>query len=118
MANAGWANVKPVKPGEVRNPSGINGYTYRADAERDLAKWCKKHGTELIERLLNDAKKGKAYALKLALDRILPAVHEHELRIPGIDPVGLGDELAAAAKRRRSNGSAADPHPGSNGGGV
>ena len=77
----GAKDVAPfqIKPGEVRNPTGVNQYTYRDDAERDLAAWCKEHGTELIDRLLDDAMKGKPLPLKLALERILPAVTKHEV---------------------------------------
>jgi len=91
----GAENLKPIKPGEVRNPAGANQYTYRADAERHLDRWCKQHGRELIERLLEDAKQGKGYAMKLALDRILPAVTRHEVEIPAIE----SDALEAALDR-------------------
>ncbi len=76
------SGLKPCKPGEVRNPKGINQYTYRARAEEYLDHWCKEHGRELIERLLDDAKRGEPYAMKLALERILPATVRHEVELP------------------------------------
>lgn len=93
-------NLNPVKPGEVRNPTGINQYTYRADAERHLDRWCKKHGRELIERLLDDARSGKGYAMKLALDRILPAVMRHEVELPAIESNALEAALDRFAAER------------------
>ena len=77
-------NLKPATKGEVRNPKGINGFTYRDDAERDLAMWCKQYGNEVIERLVKDAKQGKGYAMKLVLDRILPVVQKVE--VTGLEP--------------------------------
>jgi hypothetical protein len=71
----------PIKPGQVLNPKGINQYTYRAEAEKHLAQWCKTHGRELIDKLLDEAKRGNDRMMKLALDRILPAVKEVDLRV-------------------------------------
>ena len=99
-------NLIPAKPGEVRNPRGINQYTYRAKAEASLAKWCAQHGDAVIERLVEDAKRGKSYAMRLVLERVLPAVQAHEVRIPGSDPAALSDFLAKSAPRIRSNGAA------------
>ena len=107
----GRENLRPPwKPGEAPNPAGANQYTYRSDAERDLARWCKEHGTDVIERLVTDAKKGKGYAMKLVLERILPAVAHHEHHIPGADAAGLVDYLAGIAASRPATVS-----PGSNG---
>ncbi len=99
----------PIQPGEVRNPKGINQYTYRADAEKDLAEWCKKYGHELIERLLEDARKGKSKMMELALARILPAVKEVDLRIPGADPAELEDAIDAFLAKRGASGADAEP---------
>jgi hypothetical protein len=77
--------VSPIKPGEVRNPQGRNQYTYRREAERDLERWCRKHGRELIEKLLDEARAGRSWAMKLALERILPVVQEHKITIPNVD---------------------------------
>ena len=100
----------PVK-GEVRNPEGRNQYTYRADAERHLEKWCKIHGEELIERLVTDAAKGKGYAMKLALDRILPAVQQHDIAVIDTADDGLADRLAAVIRARKGNGHDPNPEP-------
>jgi hypothetical protein len=89
------SGLRPAKPGDVRNPKGLNQYTYRADAEKHLDDWCKKYGKELIERLLEDAKSGKGYAMHLALDRILPAVQKHDVKVYDADPA----ELEAALDR-------------------
>ena len=37
---------------------------------------------EIIDRILLDARSGKGWALKLVLDRILPAVTKHEHEVP------------------------------------
>ena len=84
MGHGPIENLRPFKPGDVGNPQGINQYTYRADAERDLAAWCKQYGSEVIERLVKDAKAGKGYAMKLVLDRILPVVQKVE--VTGLEP--------------------------------
>ncbi len=102
----GIENLNPIQPGEKRNPKGINGFTYRDDAERCLAKWCKENGDTLIERLLEDAAKGKGWAMKLALDRILPAVQKHEIHLPEADPASLDAWLSSLDAKRRANGNA------------
>ncbi len=83
-------NLLPgAKKGEVRNPKGNNQYTYRREAERNLDKWCKKNGKQLVERLLDLAAAGKPWAMKLALERILPVVQEHKHRFPEVDDAKL-----------------------------
>ncbi len=99
-------NLDLIKPGEVRNPKGINGFSYRDDAERCLAKWCKENGDTLIERLLDDAANGKGWAMKLALDRILPAVQKHEVSTPGADEAALDALLVRLAPKAKTNGDA------------
>ncbi len=106
MGHGPIENLKPYKKGDVGNPKGINGYTYRADAERSLAKWCKEHGDQVIERLVADAVKGRGYAMKLMLERILPAVQKHEVDIPGADESALDDFLVRFAAKKRTNGDA------------
>ena len=93
-----------VKPGEVRNPKGVNQYTYREDAERDLAEWCKVYGSDLIEKLCDEAKAGNDKMMKLALERILPAVTKHEVAVPGADPAGLAAFMLERTAPRRANG--------------
>lgn len=108
----------PIQPGEVRNPKGVNQYTYREDAERDLAEWCKIYGSDLIEKLCDEAKRGNDKMMKLALDRILPAVTKHEVAVPGADPAGLAAFMASLTPDRRANGhDRTDEHPGTNGSG-
>ena len=79
----------PTQPGEVLNPKGINQYTYRRQAEVDLERWCRKHGRELIEKVLDLALAGKPWAVKLMLDRIMPVVQKHEIQLPEIDESSL-----------------------------
>lgn len=88
------ANLRePIKPGECRNPEGKNQYTYRREAERDLDRWCKRYGTKLIEKLLDLAAAGKPWAMKLALERILPVVQEHKHRFPDVSDAKLDAAL-------------------------
>ena len=112
-SNAGHANLlPPVRPGDPgRNPKGINQYTYRQDAEKHLSAWCVKYGEDLIDKLLDEAKGGDTTMMKLALERILPAVKEVDLRIPGSDPAELVDGVAAFFNRRRTNGADRDALP-------
>ena len=98
------ATLKPAKKGEVRNPKGINGFTYRAKAEEHLANWCKRYGKELISKLLNEAKKGDPVFMRMALDRILPAVQAHEVTLTEPDGEALASRLAGLAVARRGNG--------------
>jgi hypothetical protein len=111
-------NLIPAKPGEVRNPTGRNQYTYRAEAEKHLDEWCKLYGQELVDTIANAAKAGKPWAAKLILDRVLPAVQHHDVKSSGPDLAGLGDALASLAKSKRSNGRDRDADAGSNGGGA
>jgi hypothetical protein len=81
--------ASPIKPGEVRNPKGVNQYTYRRQAEVDLERWCRKYGRELIEKVLDMALAGKPWAVKLMLDRIMPVVQKHEIQLPEIDDASI-----------------------------
>ena len=88
MKNTGELR-EPIKPGEVHNPKGNNQYTYRREAERDLERWCRHHGRTLIEKMLDLAAEGKPWAMKLALERILPVVQEHKHRFQEVDDAKL-----------------------------
>lgn len=115
----------PIQPGEVRNPKGINQYTYRGDAEATfdrLLRSVAERGEETVaEAILEDlcvmAQERNTWAIDRVLERILPKVDRHELDVSGSDTAGLVDALADAARRRRSNGDGREPHAGSNGGG-
>lgn len=100
---------RPIKPGQVLNPEGRNQYTYISEAEQDLDKWLREkengqtNSSAIIERLVIDAKSGVShgYAMKLVLDRILPAVNKHEHTGAGGGPIALSsaaewDELTSA----------------------
>ena len=83
----------PIAAGEVRNPEGKNQYTYRREAERNLERWCRIHGKTLIEKMLDLAAAGKPWAMKLALERILPVVQEHKHRFPDVSDAKLDAAL-------------------------
>ena len=108
-------NLTPFPPGNNANPTGINQYTYRTRAEQDLEDWCVEHGREMVRVIADAARAGKPWAAKLILDRVLPAVQKHEVEIPGADPAGLFDALAAVAKSKRANGHDRDADTGANG---
>ena len=93
-----------VKPGEVRNPLGHNQYTYRDDAKKAFAELAKSNADDFLEKVFDLAKDGESWAAKLVWEEILPAVKSVELLIPGADPLGLADGLAALAAKRRANG--------------
>jgi hypothetical protein len=110
--NAGHANIIPPQPGEVRNPSGINQYTYRKDAEatfeRLLRSVADRGEMTVAEAILTDLVEmgqGKdKWAIDRVLERILPAVTKHEVDLPGADPAALAARLAPSTSRSRTNG--------------
>ena len=105
----------PIQPGEVLNPKGINQYTYRRQAEIDLERWCRKNGRALVEKLLDLASAGKPWAMKLALERILPVVQEHKISIPNVDDASieaaldrfLANQTSEVPAKPNGNGAAA-----------
>jgi len=104
-------NLIPAKPGEVRNPKGINQYSYKREAERifdklllDAAKRDKRGRCRLeivLEMAISKAEKGDGVALDQILKRVLPVTTKHEVE-PGerLDASGVLDRLAALADRR------------------
>ncbi len=113
------ANLLPEwEPGQTGNPTGVNQYTYRRNAEASLEKWCKEHGDAVIERLVLDAQDGKGYAMALVLDRILPVVKHVELSVPGVDVSGLVDAVAARAATIRTIEPDREPDASTDGSGV
>jgi hypothetical protein len=96
------ANLTPWKPGESGNPSGRNFATYRREVEQLLVDALevidddgRSQAKAILDRLLADAKAGKPHAMKLVLERILPAVTKAELELPGVDAAGLAIALEA-----------------------
>ena len=81
--------MAPIAKGEVRNPKGINQWTYRREAEASLEKWCRSHGAELIEKVCDIALSGRPWAVKLLMERILPVVQEHKIQIPHVDDASI-----------------------------
>jgi len=105
-------NLRPWKPGESGNPAGVNQYTYRREAEKDLDEWCKEYGREMVRVIADAARAGKPWAAKLMLDRILPAVQKHEVDIPeGTEASTLLARLSRIAPARRTNGDGREPEP-------
>jgi hypothetical protein len=103
-----------AKPGEVRNPKGINQYTYRKDAEATFERLLKTIADRpekmtVAEAILSDlaemAQSKDKWAIDKVLERILPAVTKHEVEATGVEP----DALGAALNRFRSNGKGAIP---------
>lgn len=66
----------PVKPGEVRNPKGVNGWTKARQRVREMLA---EEGADIMEVAAGLAKAGDSQAIKLLLGPLLPAEkHEHE----------------------------------------
>ena len=112
--------MPPPKPGEIRNPEGRNQYTYRAEAEKHLEEWCVEFGRDLVRVICDEAKRKRPWAAKLMLDRILPAVTQHELTVT--EPAGIEALLSRVDQvrtARRGNGDARgdDPERASSGNG-
>ncbi len=80
------ANLKPVGPGEVRNPHGHNQHTYRIRFEEQIQKLLdeeadgtgKKKRELLASVLYEKAAKGEAWAMRLVIERLWPAKQEVE----------------------------------------
>ena len=100
--------LTPIRSGQVLIPSGRNQYTYCDEAERNLDRWLRqKYGDHtnseaIIDRLVEGAKRGRGYAMKLVLDRILPQVNMNEVEVPGTDVAGLIAAVERAAKKLES----------------
>jgi hypothetical protein len=75
-----YAGLRPIKPGEVRNPKGINQYTYRDDARKHLEAWCKLHGKAAIEYIAGAAREGESWAAQLLWKELLPPVSKHDIQ--------------------------------------
>lgn len=105
-ANRGWANLKPAKPGEVRNPTGKNQWDYRREFERNISALMQEHGAEIAARLVTAAKGRNDRLLIALLDRVFPRVERHEvegdlgLRADAGTLAALEDRLARLAGTR------------------
>lgn len=60
----------PVKPGEVRNPKGINGWTAARARIKDMLA---EEGGDILRMMQRLAKAGDVQAAKLVLGPLLPA---------------------------------------------
>ena len=87
------AGLKPVKPGEVRNPTGKNQWTYRREFEAAFAKAASEHGPELVRILFEKARRADRFFFEKALERMLPKVERHEVEAD----VGLRADAGALA---------------------
>ena len=94
-------NLRPVQPGEVRNPKGINGWTKLR--ERTRLKIEDKLDT-LVDKMIELAEGGDVQALKLALGQILN-IQQHQFLGSDDQPMSWADLAKAARsemeKRRR-----------------
>ena len=78
-------NLIPAKPGEVRNPKGINGWT---KARERVAKALEDNADSMVQALVELANEKDTNALKLALGPLLPEVKtkvEHEGTVSFVD---------------------------------
>ena len=63
----------PIKPGEVRNPKGINGWTKAREAVRDALS---RDASDLFVAAVRLAKAGDTQALRLLLGPLLPEIKQ------------------------------------------
>jgi len=85
------ANLKPAKPGEVRNPKGLNQFTYRQDAETTFARLLDRVDPSsrdgqtisqtILENLVMMARGRDRWAIDRVLERILPKVDKVEATV-------------------------------------
>jgi hypothetical protein len=96
-----------IQPGEVRNPRGLNQYTYRRDAEQTFARILKsarsdrRKGTiseEILEIIMTMAQNKDRWALERVLERILPKIEKH-IHEDEPDADRLASELASLIAR-------------------
>ena len=109
------ANLRPARPGEVRNPAGRNGYSTNRLAKDELHRLltqAAEHGvsrlTAILERLITSAEAGKPWAIAMLLDRLVPKIEHHEHSIAAAAPERLADALALAAERIRAGAGGGD----------
>jgi len=109
-----------IKPGEVRNPKGINQYSYRKNAEetfeRLLRSTAERGDSTISEAIIHDllamSQERDKWAIDKVLERILPAVQKHEVELPGVGP----DALASALDRFQPEAEGeVSPKPNGNG---
>jgi len=82
-------NLRPAKPGDVRNPKGHNQYTYRKDFEKHIDDLCREmvnnkepRAKVLARKALELAEEGDSRALTEVLARMWPKTERHEHRFP------------------------------------
>lgn len=109
------ANLKPAKPGDIRNPKGVNQYSYKEDGERDFAELAKKRFRRMMERMFERAEEDSTADAREILARIVPIEKRLDLNI-GSDALGLLDRLDAYfAERGEGSVTGEYSDPGSDG---
>ncbi len=97
------ANLRPWQPGESGNPSGRSGAAYSAVVFKQLeaALQDERDGktriAHIIEKVVSLAEQGRPWAVKMVLDRMLPATHPLDVDVHG---------LSAAEREREERDSA------------
>ncbi len=94
MGGLNVQNLKPIKPGEVRNPKGINGWTKLRERARQKIE---DEQDDLMKVLFELAKAGDVQALSLALK---PVLNVNQQEHSGAD----GEPLEIRWKDNRDDG--------------
>jgi hypothetical protein len=103
-------NLRPAKPGEVRNPEGHNQYTCQRAAIKAfnrLAKEVEGDETRMVQflrALWADAISGKPCAVEQLAKRLLPIAEKHDVSLTASDDESLAYRLAGIARAKRANG--------------
>ena len=109
------ANLQIIKPGQVKNPTGRNQYSYKEDGERDFAELAKKRFRKTLERMFDRADEDSTADAREILARIVPVEKRIDLNI-GSDSTGLLDRLDAYFTKRGEGSTAGEySDPGSDG---
>jgi hypothetical protein len=107
------SGLKPVKPGEIRNPTGKNQWsTVRGEFERQFAEAAGPATPALVALLLRRALRADPYFFGEALARLMPKIEKRELSgdvSVNADLSALEARLARAARARGTKRDPGDP---------
>lgn len=103
------STVWRIKPGEARNPKGVNQYTYRRDAEATFDELMKgvdlESGLPVAERILGNivamARDSDKWAMERILERILPKIDRSEVVDPEADRSAIAGRLREWKSKRQ-----------------